>query len=283
MLVPVGVVEDTVLHPPQRWQACGRWGARDQWPSARNSGAIRAGSALDPRAARAGAIRAGSARSSRAAGAGSCGASPRRQGGRLSWGLRALGGDQVSHVWVDVVYGLVVVVGVVHLHLQDAGGDAPHRLEVRLRGLPAPLPLSCALPFPPRLRAPSCLPAVVHIIPPFLAPGPPPCPWPLALVHPLPPALMPVSCIPSSVARVFASPAAAGAPVLLVPLPVCVAVPFVPPSAARTLAFPVRLPSPAAACTGALPVPLPLSAAASALALPLCPSICAVARAFAHP
>ena len=55
-----------------------------------------------------------------------------------SWGL---GGDEFSGVGVDVVEVgavVVVVVGVVRRHLLDAGGDAPHRLHVRLRGRPAP-------------------------------------------------------------------------------------------------------------------------------------------------
>ena len=63
---------------------------------------------------------------------------PRRGGGLLvlvSWGL---GGDELAGVRVDVVevvvVVVVVVVGVVRRHLLDAGGDAPHRLHVRLRG-----------------------------------------------------------------------------------------------------------------------------------------------------
>ena len=71
-----------------------------------------------------------------------------------SWGLE---GDEVSGVGVDVVeVGVVVVVmlGVVPRHLLDAGGDAPHRLHVQLRGRPAPRPL----PFTPLSpHAPSCL------------------------------------------------------------------------------------------------------------------------------
>ena len=67
-----------------------------------------------------------------------------------SWGL---GGDEFSGVGVDVVavgvVVVVVVVGVVRRHLLDAGGDAPHRLHVRLRGRPAPPPLPSFRPPPP--------------------------------------------------------------------------------------------------------------------------------------
>ena len=52
-------------------------------------------------------------------------------------GLWGWGGDEFSGVGVDVVeVGVVgvVVVGVVRRHLLDAGGYAPHRLHVRLRG-----------------------------------------------------------------------------------------------------------------------------------------------------
>ena len=65
-----------------------------------------------------------------------------------------LGGDQFSGVGIDVVevgVVVVVVVGVVRRHLLDAGGDAPHRLHVRLRGRPAPRPPPIAPPSP-RLR-----------------------------------------------------------------------------------------------------------------------------------
>ena len=64
----------------------------------------------------------------------------------LSWGL---GGEELAGVRVDVVevvvVVVVVVVGVVCRHLLDAGGDAPHRLHVRLRGRPA----LCPPPFVP--------------------------------------------------------------------------------------------------------------------------------------
>ena len=51
----------------------------------------------------------------------------------------------------------VVVVGVVRQHLLDAGGDAPHRLHVRLRRRPAPRPPPFYPPSPPGSHAPSCL------------------------------------------------------------------------------------------------------------------------------
>ena len=50
-----------------------------------------------------------------------------------------------------------MVVGVVRWHLLDAGGDAPHRLNVRLRGWPAPCPSPYALPIPLGPYAPPCL------------------------------------------------------------------------------------------------------------------------------
>ena len=51
-----------------------------------------------------------------------------------SWGL---GEEELSGVGIDVVevvVVVVVVVGVMRRHLLDAGGDAPHRLHVQLRG-----------------------------------------------------------------------------------------------------------------------------------------------------
>ena len=74
-----------------------------------------------------------------------------------SWGL---GGDELAGVGVDdveVVVVVVVVVGEVPRHLLDAGGDAPQRLHVRLRGRPAPRPPPFDPPSPPGSHAPSCL------------------------------------------------------------------------------------------------------------------------------
>ena len=79
-----------------------------------------------------------------------------------SWGS---GGDEFSGIGVDVVEVgpvVVVVVGVVRRHLLDAGGDAPHRLHVRLRGRPAPCPPPFAPPPPPGSHAPSCLSPGAH-------------------------------------------------------------------------------------------------------------------------
>ena len=89
-----------------------------------------------------------------------------------SWGL---GRDELAGVGVDdveVVVVVLVVVGVGRRHLLDAGGDAPQRLHIRLRGRPAPRP-------PPQAPMPH-----------------PTCPWgpvaPLAL--PLGPLLAPCPC-----------------------------------------------------------------------------------------
>ena len=71
-----------------------------------------------------------------------------------SWGL---GGDELAGAGVDVVevvMVVVVVMGVVRQHLLDAGGDAPHRLHVRLRGRPAPRPPPFGPPSPPGLPCP---------------------------------------------------------------------------------------------------------------------------------
>ena len=72
---------------------------------------------------------------------------PRRRGGWLVLGSWGLGGDELAGVRVVevVVVVVVVVMGVVCRHLLDAGGDAPHRLHVRLRGRPA----LCPPPFVP--------------------------------------------------------------------------------------------------------------------------------------
>ena len=52
---------------------------------------------------------------------------------------------------------VVVVVGVVRRHLLEAGGDAPHRLHVQLRGRPTPRPPSFDPPSPGGSYAPSRL------------------------------------------------------------------------------------------------------------------------------
>ena len=70
----------------------------------------------------------------------------------------------------------MVVVGLVSRHLLDTGGDAPHRLDVRLRGRPAPRPSPCALPVTPCPHAPPCLSPGACVAFPPLFPGPTPGP-----------------------------------------------------------------------------------------------------------
>ena len=87
---------------------------------------------------------------------------PRRGGGWLVPGSWGLGGDELAGVRVDVVevvvvVVVVVVVGVVRRHLLDAGGDAPHRLHVWLRGRLAPRPPPFVPPSPLGSHAPSRL------------------------------------------------------------------------------------------------------------------------------
>ena len=94
-------------------------------------------------------------------------------------GSGGLGGDEVpgvgAHV-VEVGVLVVVVVGVVRWRLLATGGDAPHRLDGRLPGRPAPCPPPFALPSPRGSRAPPCLsPGAYLALPPIalgLLPGP---------------------------------------------------------------------------------------------------------------
>ena len=205
---------------------------------ATGAAAICASSALGFRAARAAAIGAGSA--------GGIVRGVAVWGGLAAGELQGLGGDQGPQGEVDVVDGQgVVVVGVVRQHLLDAGEAAPHRLDLRLRGLPSPLPLwvvPFALPSPP-------------------ASGPcPPCPWcPVSPRSPLPLGPLPATgpwllCAPSR------------RPPCPCPLP-CPVISF---AAAPAFAFPVLLPASAAAYAFVVPVRLPPSAAARPLAVPLC-------------
>ena len=93
--------------------------------------------------------------------------------GRLAGGLGGLGGDHVPHVRVDVVDGLVILVGVVPRHLLDTGGDGQ---TSGCRGSPPPIFLSSGLPSLPRPCALSCLPSLANVALPLIAPQPPPCP-----------------------------------------------------------------------------------------------------------
>ena len=137
---------------------------------------------------------------------------------------------------------------VVRRHLLEAGGDAPHRLDLRLRGCPVLLTLRAApfaLPTPFCLWALSSLPVVARVTPSLLSPRSLPCTWSLAPVHPLASAALSVSHTvprrPSAAARASAFP---------VHLP--------PSAAARFFALPVRLPPPpAAACAFARSLHLP--------------------------
>ena len=124
--------------------------SRGRAPSAPRAGSPRCpcacGADAAPRLPPAEAIRAGSALG--AGGAGWC------------WGRGGWGGDVLASVRVDVVevvVVVVVVVGVVRRHLLDAGGGAPHRLHVRLRGPPAPRPPPFGPPSPPGSHARSRL------------------------------------------------------------------------------------------------------------------------------
>ena len=164
---------------------------------------------------------------------------------------------------------VLVVVGVVHRHLLDAGDYAPHRLHVRLRGHPAPRPPLFAPPSSRGSRAPSCLSPGAHgtlalalvSLPGPHAFGPLSAPW-------VPP---PVTC---------AMACTAGARIPPVPVPM--------PMAAPTLADrgPFHSMRSVAACFGALlaplrllPVPLPfprsLSRVVASAARALSPSAAA--------
>ena len=127
-----------------------------------------------------------------------------------SWGL---GRDELASVRVDdvevVVVVVVVVVGVVCRHLLDAGGDAPHRLHVRLRGRPALCPPPFVPSSPLGSHAPSRLSlgargALVLALGPLSSPlpvsrvpPPVPTPWParsLTSPHPAPCTWAPCPC-----------------------------------------------------------------------------------------
>ena len=145
---------------------------------------------------------------------------------------------------------------VVRRLLLGARRDAPHRLNLRLRGIPASDFPPFALPLPSLPSAPSSLSAMARVPPPLLACRSLPCPRFLASVRLVPPASLLVSL---TVSRA-------------------------PLTAARARAYPMRLASTAAACARARSLLLPPSAPASDLALPLClPPPPAAARAIARP
>ena len=216
--------------------------------SARGSCASRAGSAPDPRAAGAAAICA--------AGVGSCRPSRCRRGGGLAGGLGWLGGDQVPHDGVDIVDWLLVVVAVVRRHLIDTRGDARYRLDLWLRGCPAPLPLSSALPFPP-------------------VPAPrPACPWWTTSPSPS----LPLDRLPAPSPWLWCAPSRLPPCPCLVSLPLSLApLPF--PLAPAPFPCPCPCPLPCPASLRPQPVPLPVPCACPLpllLALASCPRPCSL-------
>ena len=189
-------------------------------------------------------------------------------GGWLVLGSWGLGGDELSGVRVnvvEVVVVVVVVVGVVRRHLLDAGGDAPHRLHVRLRGRPAPRPPPCDQPSPPGSHAPSRLSLGARGAL-SLALGPPSCPHasvPLPVPWVPPPVTHALACLLAhrpSLRSMHLGALPAPLRALPVPWPLPGSLPCVAPPAARALS------SSAAAGLGAPSVFPPLLLAACALA-----------------
>ena len=121
-----------------------------------------------------------------------------------------------------MVLVLVVVAVVVRPHLLDAGGNAPDRLEVRLRGRPAPRPLPSAVPSARGSPPLPCLSPKVYVALPPLALGS--LPSFLAFVF------LATSWAPSSVTCALARTATAR--ILPVPMLITLAA---PPFADRTL------------------------------------------------
>ena len=160
---------------------------------------------------------------------------------------------------------VVVLVGVVRRHLLDAGGDAPHRLHVRLRGRPARRIPPFDPPSPPGSHAPSHLSLGARGAL-ALALGPPsgphtsvplPVPWvPRPVTHALACLLAHRPSLPSMHLGALPPPLRARP----MPWPLPGSLPCVAPSAARALS-----PS-AAAGLGAPSVFAPLLLAACALA-----------------
>ena len=171
---------------------------------------------------------------------------------------------------VEVVVVVVVVVGVVRRHLLDAGGDAPHRLHVRLRSAPPPAPLPSTT-LPPGLPCPvlpvpwgpwhPCLCPWAPFGPPARAVGPAPC-HPRPGLPARPQSLAPLPA-PGRPARAPARPSRALAPSRPPALSHAVRCPrSVPSPLLRPCSLP-RVPWPArCACSWALPLspPVPRSA-----------------------
>ena len=165
-----------------------------------------------------------------------------------SWGL---GGNEFSGVGVHVVevgVVVVVVVGMVRRHMLDAGGDAPHRLHVQLRGRPAARPPPFAPPSPPGSHAPSCLSPGAHGAL-ALALG--------SLSAPQDSVPLSVPWVPSPVTRALACTAGTRARPLPVPMPLAAPTLAHRPSLRSMRSVAARLGAPPAPLR-ALPVPWPL-------------------------
>ena len=170
----------------------------------------------------------------------------------MSWGL---GGDELAGVRVDVVEVVVVVVvvvlvvGVVCRHLLDAGGDAPHRLHVRLRGRSALCPPLFAPPSSLGSHAPSRLSLGARGAL-ALALGPLSSPMPVSRVRPL---------VPHALARALSHPPSScplhlgslPAPLSALPVPW----PFPAPCPCRGSRLPSTTPWPARSPTSPRPAP----------------------------
>ena len=195
--------------------------------------------------------------------------------------LGGLGGDEVCGFGVDVVevgVVVVVVVHVVHRHLLDAGGDAPHRLHVRLGGAPPPVPLPSLRPppmapmprpvCPRRPTAPLPLPLGPFPAPTPLSPCPcrgsrslSPAPWP-ALPAPMP---FPCPCpCPWLRPRLLTVPRCA---------PCATWPPALAPCSRPCAFFPCRGPFPASCPASRRPLPV-LCPAPLPLASSPCPCFC---------
>ena len=191
-------------------------------------------------------------------------APPSARGGLAGAGVVGVGGDELAGVRVDVVevvvVVVVVVVGVVCRHLLDAGGDAPHRLHVPLRGRSALCPPPFAPPSSLGSHAPSLLSLGALALALALALGPLSSPMPVSRVPPLVPHALarslshPPSSCPLHVGTLPAPLSTLPVPWPLPgPLPVSRVPPLVHHALARSLS---HLPSPRPLHLGSLPAPL---------------------------